>query len=134
MRFQRNISLLLGRVEACRCVVFTGGSGPAAPCRRQAGDSGCTSWKGGIGRTSGGEAATARLGEGYSALRLAGPAVERRDSEVAACRAWQGQWLSGAPRRRPRAAPQRAGGRALGGGRRVDKSDRKRNEWIGISG
>jgi hypothetical protein len=27
MRFQRNISLLLDRMEARRCVVFTGGSG-----------------------------------------------------------------------------------------------------------
>jgi hypothetical protein len=30
IRFQCNISLLLGRMEAHRCVVFTGGSGPAA--------------------------------------------------------------------------------------------------------
>jgi hypothetical protein len=81
MHFQRNISLLLGRMEARRCVVFTEGSDLAAPvgggpaavaacCRR--------------------EASAARLGEGCSALRLAGPAAERRDSEAAAQHAWQG--------------------------------------------
>jgi hypothetical protein len=30
MLFQRNISLLLGEIEARRCVVFTGGNGLAA--------------------------------------------------------------------------------------------------------
>ena len=51
MRFQLNISLLLDKMEARQCVVFTGGSGSATlvGCT-------CTSWKGGIGHTSGGEA------------------------------------------------------------------------------
>jgi hypothetical protein len=59
MHFQHNISLLLDGMEARRCVVFTEGSGlttlvggvpmAVAACRR----------KGGIGRTSGGEAAAA---------------------------------------------------------------------------
>jgi hypothetical protein len=65
-------------MEARQCVVFTG-------------DSGSTSRKGGIGRTSSGEAAAARLGEGSSALCLAGPIAERHDLEAAARRAWQGQ-------------------------------------------
>jgi hypothetical protein len=94
--------------------------------RQRPGGSGCTSWKGGIGRTSGGEAATTDLREGSNAPRLAGPTAERRDSETGACRAWQGHRSSGAPRR--------ASSHVLGGGRRADKRDRKRKEWIGISG
>ena len=60
MRFERNISLLFGRMEARRCVVFTGGSGltalvgggPAAVAARR-----------------GREASAARLEEGNSTLR-----------------------------------------------------------------
>jgi hypothetical protein len=48
--------LLLGRIEVRRCVVFTGGSGSVVLV---AGGSGGTTWKVGIGRTSGGEAAAA---------------------------------------------------------------------------
>jgi len=105
---------------------------PGSAGRRRTGGSGYTLQKGGIGRTSGGEAAAARLGEGTSTLRLVGTAAERRDSEAAARRAWQGQRLSGAPWRRARAAPRRASGCALGGGRRADKNGGKRNEWIKI--
>ena len=79
---------------------------------------------------SDGEVTTARLGEGSSAPRLAGSTAERQDSEAAMRRAWQGQQLSGAPRRQPRTAPHRPSGRALGGDRLADKSDMKRNEWI----
>jgi hypothetical protein len=67
MRFQCNISLLLGRMEARWCVVFTRGSALST-------DRGW--WlhvrKEGIGRTSGGETAAARLGEGSSAPQLNG--------------------------------------------------------------
>jgi len=66
-------------MEVHRCVVFTRGSGPTALV---GGGSGCTLWKGGIGRTSGEEAATARHGEGSNALRLAGPVAERCPSEA----------------------------------------------------
>jgi hypothetical protein len=107
---------------------------PGGTCRRRAGGSGYTSRKGGIGRTSGGEAAAARLGEGSSAPRLAGLATEHRDLEAAVHRSWQAQRSSGAPRRRPRATPRRASDHALEDGKRAGKSDRKRNEWIGISG
>jgi hypothetical protein len=103
-------------------------------CRQRAGGSGCTLRKEGIGRMSGGEAVAARLGEGTNALCLARSAAERRDSEAAAHHAWQGQCLSGAPRRRPRATPWKASCCVLGGSRRTDKNDRKRNEWIRISG
>jgi hypothetical protein len=69
IRFQCNISLLLGGIEPRWCVVFTGGSGPAA-------------------LVGGGPAVVAaRLGEDSSAPRLAGPTAERRDSEAAARRA-----------------------------------------------
>ena len=110
--FECNISLLLGRMEARRCVVFTGGSGlavlvgggPAA-----------------VAACRGMEASAARLGEGSSTPRLVGPVAERH--------AWQGQRPSGAPRRRPRAALRRASGHALGDGGLADKSDRKRNKW-----
>jgi hypothetical protein len=74
MHFQRNIFLLLGGMEARRCVVFTGGSGR-------------TSRKGGIGHTSSGEAVGARLGEGSRAPHVVGLLAEHRDSEVAARRA-----------------------------------------------
>ena len=83
---------------------------------------------------SDGEATTARLGEGSSAPRLAGPTAERQDSEAAMRRTWQGQRLSGASRRQPRTTPHRPNGRSLGGDRLVDKSDSKRNEWIERSG
>jgi hypothetical protein len=56
MRFQRNTSLLLSKMEARRCVVFTEGSGPVVLV---AGGSGGTTRKVGIGRTSGGEATAA---------------------------------------------------------------------------
>jgi hypothetical protein len=75
MRFQRNISLLLDKMEARRCVVFTEGSG-------------CTLRKGGMGSMSSGEPTAARLGEGSSVLRLAGPAAEHRDSDAGTRRAW----------------------------------------------
>jgi hypothetical protein len=126
IRFQRNFSLLLGRMEARRCMVFNEGSGPAAlvngepaavaaRCRR--------------------DASGARLGEGSSVSCRAKPVAERHDLEAAARRAWQGQRPSGALQRWSRAAPRRTSGRALRGGRRANKNDRKTNEWIrGISG
>ena len=63
-----------------------------------------------------------------------GPAaLERRDSEmVAPCLA-----RPAAERCASEAAARcalEANGRALGDGRRANKSDRKSNEWIGISG
>jgi hypothetical protein len=84
----------------------------------------------------------ARRGRVASAARAAGRprprdlerAVACHDSEAATHCAWRGQRSSGAPRRWPRATPRRANGRALEGDRRADKSDRKRNEWIEISG
>jgi hypothetical protein len=54
--------------------------------------------------------------EGSSAPGMAGPVAKRCDSEVTVRRAWQGQWPSNAPRR--------VSGRALGGNRRANKSDR----------
>ena len=51
---------------------------------------------------------------------MVGPVAERCDSGGG--RAPCGQ--------RPSGAPRRVSDRALEGGRRVDKSDRKRNEWI----
>jgi hypothetical protein len=103
-------------MEARWCVVFTGGSGltvligdgPAAVAahRRR-------------------EASAVRLGVRNSAPRLAGPSTEYRDLEAAMRHVWQGQRLSG--------VPQRASVCALGGGRRADKSNRKRNGWIEIS-
>ena len=53
MRFQRNIFLVLGRLEARWCAEFTGRNGPAAVAPRR-----------------GGEEAAARLGEGSHAPRL----------------------------------------------------------------
>jgi hypothetical protein len=60
MRFQSNISLLLGRIEARRHVEFTENSGPLAEA---------ASWRGG-------EVVAARLGEGSRAPCLA---AERQD-------------------------------------------------------
>jgi hypothetical protein len=101
--FQHNISLLLDRMEARRCVVFTGVSGPVALCRWRADSSGCTSRKGGIGRT------------------------RPHDLERAVARyAWQGQQPTAMTRRRARAVPGKASVRALWGGRRADKSDTKK--------
>jgi hypothetical protein len=74
-------------MKACRCVVFTEGSGPAA-------------------LVGGGLTAVAtRRGREASATRAAGRprphdlerAAVRRDSKAAVRRAWQGQCLSGAP-------------------------------------
>ena len=65
MRFQHNISLLLGRMDARRCVVFTGGCGLAA--------------------LVGGRpvvVAARRAREASAAPCLAGPAIERRDSRL----------------------------------------------------
>jgi hypothetical protein len=129
IRFQRNIPLLLDRMEAHRCVMFTGGSGPAALIGGGGSGSGCTSRNGGIGCTSSGEGVTARIGEGNHVLHLAGPAAERRDSEVAARCAWQGQRPSTAVRRRPHAAPGRASGCALGGGMQEGNERTGTNEW-----
>jgi hypothetical protein len=88
MHFQRNVSLLLGKIEAHRCVVFTGGSRPAtlvgggptavaARCGREA----LAARAAGRPRPHDLERAAARLGEGNSAPRLAGTAAERRDSQ-----------------------------------------------------
>ena len=115
MCFQRNISFLLGRMEARRCVVFTGGCGltalvggrPATVTSRRAREASAARaarrpWMRNLER-----AQRAALGRADNrALQL----------EAAMRRAWQGQWPSGGPRRRPRAAPQRATGRALGSG------------------
>jgi len=98
-------------------MVFTGGSGPTAFV-----GSGTAT----VVARRGKEAWAVRLGVGSSAPRLAGPAAERRDLEGTARYVWKGQ--------QPRAAPCRASGCALGGGRQVDKSDRKRNKWIGKCG
>jgi hypothetical protein len=54
---------------------------PSGACSWRAGDNGCTSRKGGIGRTSDEEAAAARLGETSKAPHLAAPATESRDLE-----------------------------------------------------
>jgi hypothetical protein len=90
MRFQRNISLLLSRMEAHHRVMFTGGSGSA------------TLLRGGpvvVAACCGREASAARaagrprprdLGEGSRASRLEGPEDKRHDSEASARRAWQG--------------------------------------------
>jgi hypothetical protein len=78
---------------------------PGGACRWRVGSSGCKSWKGGIGRTSGGEAASARLGEGSRAPRLAGPATEHHDLEVAV-------WLKGPATVRSETAGERV--RAIG--------------------
>jgi hypothetical protein len=95
LRFQHNISLLLDRMEARRCVVFTGGSGLAALCRRHDGGSGCT------------------LQKGASAARAPGR-PRPRDLERAVARyAWQGRRPTTATQRWPRAVPGKANGRAL---------------------
>jgi hypothetical protein len=71
MRFQRNIFLLLGKMEARRCVVFTRGSGPAA--------------------LVGGRSApvATRRGREASAARAAGRPRPRDLERAAARRAWQ---------------------------------------------
>jgi hypothetical protein len=66
MHFQRNISLLLGGMEAHWYAVFIGGNGPMTLVGGGANGSGRTSRKGGIGCMSGEEAVAARLGEGNS--------------------------------------------------------------------
>jgi hypothetical protein len=82
MRFQRNISLLLGRMEARRRVEFTKDSAVVA-------------------LVSGGPATTtARRGGEAAATRLGMSAAKRRDSEAAARYAWQGRWPSVAPWKR----------------------------------
>ena len=76
MCFQRNISLLLGRMEARRRVEFTGGGG------------GSTVRRGGSGRTTRrGQPSAVTLSAPRRAPRLAGTTAKRYASEVVARRA-----------------------------------------------
>ena len=87
MCFQRNISLLLGRMEARRCVVFAGGSGPAA-------------------LVGGGSAAVAACrGREASAARAAGRPWPYDLERVATPYAYQDRQPSAVTRRRPHAMP-----------------------------
>jgi hypothetical protein len=81
MRFQRNISLLLGKMETRRCV-FTGGSDPASLI----GDGLAA-----MATRHGKEASAARRQEGHGDATWRGAVAERRDSEAAACCASEGQ-------------------------------------------
>jgi hypothetical protein len=80
-------------------------------------------------------------GRKASVARAVGRSQSRDLERAIACHAWQGPQPSAVTRRRSRAMPGKASGRAvrleddreLGDSRRADKSDRKRNEWIKIS-
>ena len=86
MRFQPNISLLLGRLEARRCVVFSGGSGPAALV-----GSGTAAVAARCGSEASFAQATGRPQlcdlESAAARRAWQGRSERRDSEAVACHA-----------------------------------------------
>jgi hypothetical protein len=95
IRFQRHIPLLLDRMEAHRCMMFTGGSGPTA-------------------LIGGGPAeVVARHGTEASVARAAGRAWPRELERATTCRTWQGQQLSAVTWRWPRAVPGKASAQAL---------------------
>jgi hypothetical protein len=118
MLFQCNISLLLDEMEARRCVVFTGGSGPAALVDVRP------------------AIVAARRGRGASAARAARRLRPRNLERAAARRAWQGQRLCAATQRRPYAMPDKASGRTvfLGGGRVLRLGGMAASEWIRVIG
>ena len=112
MHFQRNISLLLGRTEARRCVVFTGGSGPVA-------------FVGG-----GPTAVVARCGKEASAARAAERLRPRDLERAAARRAWQGRQPHAVTRRRPRAVLSKASAQAVHLGGLAATLSKAGGEWI----
>jgi hypothetical protein len=116
MRFQPNISLLFGRMEARRCVVIIGDSSPTALV---------------VGRPA--TVATRRVMEASGARAAGRPRLHDLE-RPARHRTWQHRQPRAVTWRRSCDVPDNASGHALRGGRRADKSDRKRNEWIGISG
>jgi hypothetical protein len=95
MRFQRNISLLLGRIEAHHRVVFTGGGGSATLLR------------------GGPVIVAACRGREASAARAARRPRPHNLGRAAGCHTWKARKTSATTQRHPLAVLGKASGRAV---------------------